>query len=148
MGTRGLFGFFFRGKFYVVYNHFDSYPSGLGVALLQELIAAIEANRLDEWRCKLESIRVVSEDDETSEEDVGWYEKLHECQGSFERVLASGYLLNALDRAGEPQWQEYAYVVNFDEQTFDFYAETKHVMSHKLEKERLAHLLHAFRVSR
>lgn len=148
MGTRGLLGFYFKGKFYVVYNHFDSYPSGLGVALLRELIAAVDANRLDEWASKLESLRIVSETEETSEEDVGWYEKLHDCQGSFERVLASGYLLNALDTQGEPQWQEFAYIVNFDNQTFEFYAETKHVMSHKLEKERLTHLLNAFGASR
>ena len=30
MGTHGLFGFFYQGRFYVVYNHFDSYEDGLG----------------------------------------------------------------------------------------------------------------------
>jgi len=36
MGTRGLFGFR-RGRYYVVYNHFDSYPSGLGFQLWKEI---------------------------------------------------------------------------------------------------------------
>ena len=30
MGTRGLLGFILRGKRHAAYNHWDSYPNGLG----------------------------------------------------------------------------------------------------------------------
>ena len=30
MGTRGAYGFKSQNKIKVIYNHFDSYPSGLG----------------------------------------------------------------------------------------------------------------------
>jgi hypothetical protein len=56
-----------------------------------------------------------------------WYCLLRGCQGSLSRVIKSGYLLNCVRLDGslpggwEPCWQEYAYIVNFDEGTFDFY---------------------------
>lgn len=34
MGTRGSWGFVLNGKRWETYNHFDSYPSGLGEDLL------------------------------------------------------------------------------------------------------------------
>jgi hypothetical protein len=37
MGTRGWFVFVFKGKYYIIYNHFDSYPSGLGASLLEQI---------------------------------------------------------------------------------------------------------------
>ena len=37
MGTRGVFGFFFHGKYYVFYNNWDSYFSCLGQAIVNEL---------------------------------------------------------------------------------------------------------------
>jgi hypothetical protein len=42
MGTRGLFGFYTKGKkFRLIYNQFDSYPSELGIKLALELRQAI-----------------------------------------------------------------------------------------------------------
>ena len=35
MGTRGICGFRFDDKDYLAYNHFDSYPSGLGVEIAE-----------------------------------------------------------------------------------------------------------------
>lgn len=37
MGTSGLFGFVYNGKYYVVYNHYDSYPDGLGQDIINEI---------------------------------------------------------------------------------------------------------------
>ena len=34
MGTRGVTGFVADGKWYVTYNHFDSYPEYLGMQVL------------------------------------------------------------------------------------------------------------------
>jgi hypothetical protein len=40
MGTRGYYVYKWRGRYYVYYNHFDSYPSGLG----QTLVAMIPSD--------------------------------------------------------------------------------------------------------
>lgn len=34
MGTRGHFSIRCRGRYFVYYNHFDSYPEGLGDAII------------------------------------------------------------------------------------------------------------------
>jgi hypothetical protein len=38
MGTRGLFGFFFRGRYYIFWNNYDSYLSGLGRQVVNEIM--------------------------------------------------------------------------------------------------------------
>lgn len=37
MGTRGLVFIRCRGKYFVYYNQFDSYPEGLGEAIVQQI---------------------------------------------------------------------------------------------------------------
>lgn len=37
MGTRGTITIIYQGKLIKLYNHWDSYPSGLGVNLVQEI---------------------------------------------------------------------------------------------------------------
>jgi hypothetical protein len=151
MGTRGLFGFYYQGKFYVIYNHFDSYPSGLGAAIVEELRRAIQEssdpkNRLSKWIQQLEQLRLVSPRVPPTLEDIqklrpytdvnvsqqsttDWYCLLRHCQGSVEKVLASGYLDNCVDTSGLPLWEEYAYIINLDTQKLDFYEENRLVNS-------------------
>lgn len=38
MATRGFIGFYYRGKYYLSYNHWDSSPSGKGRGLLNQLL--------------------------------------------------------------------------------------------------------------
>lgn len=35
MGTRGAYGFRYKKKDYLIYNHYDSYPSGLGANVIE-----------------------------------------------------------------------------------------------------------------
>ena len=139
MGTRGLFGFHFCGKYYVVYNQFDSYPSGLGRAVISEIQAAIKSGQFSTWLERFQSLKIVSLDGpKPTPDDIkkllkysnlqvstqstdDWYCLLRGCQFSLEKILESGYLLNAVDKEGRPHWQEYAYVVNFDTNRLDFY---------------------------
>ena len=62
MGTRGLFGFYYKGKYYVVYNQFDSYPSGLGVDIVEQIKCAMETGVFLQWPTKLENIKVINPD--------------------------------------------------------------------------------------
>ena len=140
MGTRGLFGFYYKGKYYVAYNHFDSYPDGLGAAVVAELRRAVRENRLAEWIQLLEQLKVISPKVPPTAEDIeklrpytdlsvsgqstkDWYCLLRKCQGSLEETLKSGYIDNNVDAQGRPDWKylEYGYIVNFDTQKLDFY---------------------------
>ena len=55
MGTRGLLGHIIRGRKRATYNHFDSYPSGLGVDLVA-FIAELTAEQVEEMKRMLESV--------------------------------------------------------------------------------------------
>ncbi|KIM38707.1 hypothetical protein M413DRAFT_447659 [Hebeloma cylindrosporum] len=39
MGTRGLLGFIIRGQRHAAYNHWDSYPDGLGKAIVEFILS-------------------------------------------------------------------------------------------------------------
>lgn len=140
MGTRGFFGFYYKSKYYLIYNHFDSYPDWLGHVIVSELKAAIDNNRLAEWISSLENIKVVTDDVLPSKEDIerlkeytninvshqsvnDWYCLVHKCQGSLESVLASGYLYKHADTPTEcwSSWTEYGYVVNLDSHKLEYY---------------------------
>jgi len=128
MGTRGKFGFFYKGKYYTCYNHSDSYPSYLGVHLILEIIRA----DLDEWIKLLENMKEVSRDVKPTPEDIKrlekytdlsvstgsteeWYCLLNLTQGSFYHVLHSGYMENVeeIDMS-----EDYYYVLDLDNRKF------------------------------
>ena len=44
MGTRGFYGFRYKGRYILFYNHWDSYCSGLGQQILNELLKFTEAD--------------------------------------------------------------------------------------------------------
>ena len=109
MGTRGLFGFYHKGKYYMIYNHFDSYPEGLGLTLIEELKQAIKDGKIEEWIELLENLKVVDEAIPPTEEEKerlkeycdlsvstksmdDWYCLLRHTQRSFEKVLKAGYI--------------------------------------------------------
>jgi hypothetical protein len=39
MGTRGLLFIRWKGRYYIYYNHWDSYPEGLGKAIVEKIPA-------------------------------------------------------------------------------------------------------------
>jgi hypothetical protein len=140
MGTRGLFGFYYKNKYYMVYNHMDSYPDYLGKMLVAEIVNAIKNNTFNGWLTKLLSLKIISEsnpptptDDDvlklvgytelrvSTQSNLDWYCLLRGCQGSYLAVLDSGYLLQNSDEPCCDLYIEYCYVVNFDNDTFDFY---------------------------
>lgn len=137
MGTRGAIGFRIDGKDKVKYNHFDSYPSGVGAELLAELCG------IKDWEKVKEAVRKITFIDQnvppTEEQielcaeftDLGvgdqstsdWYCLLRNAQGSLAPYLTGAlpfmadnhtFLLDSL-------FCEYAYIVNLDDMTLEFY---------------------------
>lgn len=48
MGTRGFRIVHFRGRYYVLYNQWDSYPEGMGQSLVDQI-----PQDLEEYQCEL-----------------------------------------------------------------------------------------------
>jgi hypothetical protein len=157
MGTRGVFGFYYKGKFYVVYNHFDSYPTGLGANIAQEIVAAGQEG-IAMWKEALDAGCMVivpcfgENGPQPTPEDVArlapytdsggspggrlddWYVLTHKCQGTLVGVMESGYLLNHVDDQGQPHWEQYGYIVNLDEGRFHYYVGSFLARCRRLDK--------------
>jgi hypothetical protein len=136
MGTRGLFGFQYKGKRYFFYNHYDSYPSGLGNQLLKEIKKAIASGAFEAWLPLLQKMRVIEEGELPTKEAIeelapftdlsvssqstdDWYCLLRRTQGSLSGVLAAGYMQ---EMEIDYLFHEYVYIVNFDTEEFEAYA--------------------------
>jgi len=130
MGTRGSFGFRHNEQDVLAYNHFDSYPDGLGLDVLA--FAVKYANQLPKLRELVVALQVVSLDMTPTPEQIvkcapytnlgvsrqstdDWYCLLRECQGDLDKTLESGFVLECLDRG------EYSYILNLDDATFEAY---------------------------
>jgi len=134
MGTRGSFGFIINGEKKIAYNHFDSYPSGLGQDILEQLV---EIGDLEILKKAVAEIEMVDEDSEPTDEQreycnnhntadpnvnrgEGWYSLLRRHQGmitpyvdGFKYMLDGEWAFNA---------EEYDYLIDFDNNKFEFYA--------------------------
>ena len=143
MGTRVLIIIILKGKIITLYNHFDSYPTGLGFNLVEELIALLKVYTLDELIVILSNIKIVSDEIPPTNEEIEllkkyadprvsskflteWYCLLRECQGSIAKIIESGYALatehESMDSAYEEadnRWAEFTYTIDFDNNNFD-----------------------------
>lgn len=135
MGTRGHFGFHYKGKYYLVYNHWDSYPSELGASIVNQIKNMLKTMSFSEIGEKVKNLIVVNNSVEPTDEEIeklkkytnldvsnqstsDWYCLLRECQGDLEKVLESGYMLDTCDTPGQ---DEYTYVFNLDKERLDFF---------------------------
>lgn len=64
MGTKGYFGFYYKGKYYLVRNQFDSFPRHVGTDLLNEVKEMVKNKKIDEWKMKIESLRLLIHDED------------------------------------------------------------------------------------
>lgn len=134
MGTRGFVGFVVNGTEKIAYNHFDSYPSGLGV----DVLTWLRGVDLAEAREQAAALRVVDPNSTPTAEDVerlrgfanlnvgtqtvdDWYVLLRETQGKPDAMLAAGVIEDASSFPADSLFAEYGYVVDFDAQVLEAY---------------------------
>lgn len=144
MGTRGYVVFLYKGKYYAIYNHFDSYD--LYKNLKKEIIDAIKNGTFDSWKSKVENIVCVDTNLPPTDEQVeklkpytdlkvssknkhDWYCLLRETQGSFVKVLDAGYIENHLENKQFESifdmFNEYTCVLDLDLMKFISYVGDK-----------------------
>ncbi|WNM70218.1 hypothetical protein [Myxococcus phage Mx1] len=142
MGTRGAFGFRIGTVDKVMYNHFDSYPSGLGLEVAESLEKIVKGKRVLDMKAAASTLKLVTEEDDPvavfsaeEMERLGKYADGSVSTGtdmySFLRKLQGGELESILFDAktlidGETflldsLFCEWAYIVNLETDKLEIY---------------------------
>jgi len=148
------------GNVKVAYNHWDSYPDGVGNDTLAAVRRWLNEDRLGEARTKASALVGVNEDAKPTPEEwekfkhlsntgvstgEDWYSLLRETQGNIDAILDAGAYGDAYGFTGNSLFCEWGYVVDFDNEVFEVYkgfqqgevvgrfAENKYEPSHRTE---------------
>lgn len=137
MGTRGAIGFIIDEKHRIVYNHFDSYPEGIGQYVLDYLNSIEDFENLIEQVRKIETIDTKippTEKQKAQCSNAGtinlnvsrqsmddWYCLLREAQGELQKYIEVGMMPDNSNFLLDSLFCEWAYIVNLDEMTFEIY---------------------------
>jgi hypothetical protein len=134
MGTRGLYGFRKGGVDKLTYNHYDSYPDGLGSWILK----FIKDTSIDKMNEIFDRIIMVKGDDKPTSEQIeeckpctdldvstksinDWYCLLKKAQGDLGYYGAGiKYMIDNHDFIKDSEC-EYAYIINLDNNILEFY---------------------------
>jgi hypothetical protein len=136
MGTRGAFGVRINKTDKITYNHFDSYPSGLGANIVADIRQMAE-DKFD-MRCAAERLEVASPKSTPTYKqiealkpytDLGvgeqstqdWYSLTRKLQGELYETLKAGVLIDSSGFMHDSLFCEYAYILNLDDGTLEFY---------------------------
>jgi len=136
MGTRGAYGFRLNQKDYITYNHFDSYPSGLGNEILKA--ARKIARDIPGAKEKVARLKLVTDKNPPTTEEIKklakytditvssklpseWYVLLRNIQGQIEEHLESGYMIDSAGFLSDSLFCEWAYIINLDDETLEVY---------------------------
>ena len=103
MSTRGAVGIRFGGTDKIGYNHFDSYPCGLG----REVLSYLKGKNLDGLKSEFESIECSDDLDEDA-----WDWTNHCFSMKFDDYL--GFMKSSL-------FNEWSYVINLDDGVLEVY---------------------------
>lgn len=140
MGTRGTIGFYKNGKGKITYNHFDSYPEGIGKDILEE-IRGVPIEKLNEIFDGIKLIK--NEDKKPTKEEIKKYQKYSNAsvggQGTGNKEVITYYqLLRNLQGTLKPYIEgkvkllidnenflkdslfcEWSYIINLDENVLE-----------------------------
>jgi hypothetical protein len=135
MGTRGTWGFRKDGMDKLTYNHFDSYPSGLG-AIIKDFICKYP---IQELKKTCDRIILVSGEVEPTDEQIrecnnylnlsvgkqdvkDWYCLLREAQSTPEEYVSKlRYMIANLSFIKDSLFCEWGYIINLDTEKLEIY---------------------------
>ncbi len=142
MSTRGLYGLRKNGIDKYTYNHFDSYPSGLGRNVL-EFCAENDVNKLSKLFNNIElvyknetptkdQIDICKREEwadfsVSSGRDDEWYCLLRHLQGNFKEYSKAiendkkVFMTNDAHFIKDSLFCEYAYIINLDDEVLEFF---------------------------
>jgi len=128
MGTRGFWGVRDNGRLRTTYNHFDSYPTGLGVSMVE----FIQGTDMSTLGAKVFDLTLVEEQDSPTPEQMealvkagtwenvstggDWYSALRGTQGEPEKMIESGFWMGqGFDPTqASDSWLEWGYLIDLD----------------------------------
>lgn len=135
MSTRGAYGFRVDGIDKITFNHFDSYPEGLG----QTIVDFLRKTPREELVQAARRIVLVNEDSRPSSEQIAecrkfadlsvgrqtidsWYCLLRQAQGK-PQAYTNGlrYMIDNRDFLADSLFCEWAYVMNLDDNVLEVY---------------------------
>ena len=140
MGTRGSITFVANGVEKTVYNHFDSYPEGVGVQVLGEIRSRVDKGTAEGLKAQIANLTKVDEHtvitpahvealkdytdlhvgNGTGEPDL-WYKLLRNTQGDVAAILKCGFYESAEDFPSDSLFCEWGYVIDTDAEKFEVY---------------------------
>lgn len=136
MGTRGSLGFIAEGNAKFTYNHYDSYPDGLGLDVLRWLRETVANDGETESRVQVTLMSPVEEDASPTPGELeffsefhdprvsrgdDWYALLRDTQGNPAKILRARYYVDASEFPLDSLFCEFAYVVDFDARVLEAY---------------------------
>jgi hypothetical protein len=136
MGTRGSLGFRIDGQDKLTYCQFDSYPEGVGAEMLEELCGKWDWEQVKTNVRRLAHVREVPPTEQQIEENKqwsdlsvsegtysDWYCLLRQMQGRIGPYMSGECtaMYKANNFVLESVFCEYAYIVNLDDMTLEFY---------------------------
>lgn len=128
-------GFVVDGTVKGTYNHYDSYPSGLG-SEIGKFAATLTGDRLAEYADKARAVTFVDEErkptkaermkyqqftDSRVGEGDDWYAVLRNLQGNVGLTLDAGIMPDNLSFAYDSLFCEWGYLLNFDTGMIEVY---------------------------
>jgi len=139
MSTRGSIGVLANGILKLTYNHSDSYPESLGVALAEQLTDLLSRHDQTSLKALADCISVVDPDSKPTEAQKqklaaladlnvsersldDWYCLTRNLQGELALVLEKvGIMCDGSDFPKDSLFCEWAYVANFDDMTLEVF---------------------------
>ena len=139
MGTRGTYGFRKNGEDKLTYNHYDSYPDGLG----RTVVEFCKNHTIEELNDTFDKITLVDERTTPTEKQIDtcikngladfsvssqqktdWYCLLRNCQGDLESLFVmedEAYMIDNCEFIKDSLWCEYGYIINLDDNVLEYY---------------------------
>lgn len=138
MGTRGIMGVRLGNRDYLTYNHFDSYPEGLGQSMIEDVRTMLREIGHDGMKLLVENLKLVDEDAKPTPAEIEvlkehhdpnvstgqveeWYSLLRDLQGKLRDTLRSGYMIDSHEFINSSLFCEWGYIVNLDTGKFEVY---------------------------